>query len=63
MIALLMFLLGAYVGVAAFATYAQVITEDEPWWAALGLALQWPWVVAQEFRAARAYRHHPTGDL
>ena len=62
MIALLMFLLGSYVGVAAFAVYAETVADDEPLWPAVGRTLAWPWAVLMEYRAYRAYRNHPTGD-
>ena len=60
---LLGLLLGAYSGVTAFATYAQVVTEDEPLWASLWLAASWPMTVYREYRNYRAYRTHPTGDV
>lgn len=60
---LLGLLLGAYSGVTAFATYAQVVTEDEPLWASLWLAASWPITVYREWRTYRAYRAHPTGDV
>ena len=63
MIPFLTFLLGVYVGVAAFAVYAETVADSQPLWPAVGRALLWPWAVIQAAREARTYRKLPTGDI
>lgn len=60
---LLGLLLGVYSGITAFATYAQVTTEDEPLGASFWLAASWPVTVYREWRRYRAYHQNPTGDV